>query len=229
MKYQKGGNKNPNFIFKKAFEQNIIEVSNDKLYFQQNKNNAKKYIKIHPNGILEYMGKFFLQNFNFDLDIVDNIAKLSDYTNKHNNTIFFNMKKLKSEFITEKKKAIYSNLFYEGKPISKFEKTKADKREKGIPWQSNDVTLNLTGEEGVNYVLGPNGSKLRMYIEKDDEKLIKVQLVNPSNWPYEKVLKFIDELNTGKLIYKYTRKRRGEISKLNRRKRKNLNGEKKSE
>ena len=120
-------------------------------------------------------------------------------------------------------------MFYEGKPISKFEKTKADKREKGIPWQSNDVTLNLTGEEGVNYVLGPNGSKLRMYIEKDDEKLIKVQLVNPSNWPYEKVLKFIDELNTGKLIYKYTRKRRGEISKLNRRKRKNLNGEKKSE
>ena len=76
MKYQKGGNKNPNFIFKKAFEQNIIEVSNDKLYFQQNKNSAKKYIKIHPNGILEYMGKFFLQNFNFELEIVDNVAKL---------------------------------------------------------------------------------------------------------------------------------------------------------
>ena len=34
------------------------------------------------DGILEYMGKFFLQNFNFELDIVDNVAKLPDYINE---------------------------------------------------------------------------------------------------------------------------------------------------
>ena len=37
MKYLKGGTKQPNFIFKKALEENIIQVSNDKLYFQQKK------------------------------------------------------------------------------------------------------------------------------------------------------------------------------------------------
>ena len=46
MKYQKGGTKQPNFLFKKAFEENIIEVSSDKLYFQQNKNYAYFYLAI---------------------------------------------------------------------------------------------------------------------------------------------------------------------------------------
>ena len=174
---------------------------------------------MHENGILEYNGKFYMQNQNLHLNIVDGKIQILNNINKvDNDSILESIPKLQAVRYNKPTK-FYNYLFYDDKNLNYYkDKISNVEEEKFVAkrWTSSNGELNLKDidQNGYGDVLGLNNSILRFFIKKGENDIIKkVILKNSLNWSYKNYKSLVEEINSNQIKYKFRRKRRPNISK----------------